>query len=162
MKPTHALSIMQPWAGAIVHGPKRIENRTWRPLQLKDGPFAIWIHASAKPDRDAIELPTPVLWHWIEGRDRWSADTLPAWGLTCGAIIGAAVVYSVRDRVDDLPEGQAEWWAGPLAWVLRDVVALQEPVRASGRLSLWRPTPEVQAACIERLPDGWPVGGRVR
>ena len=154
MKPTHALSIMQPWAGAIVHGPKRIENRTWRPFQLKDGPFAIWIHASAKPDRASLDRPTPALHSWGVWSDavRFSS---PAWGLTCGAIIGAAVVYSVRDRVDDLPEGQEEWWAGPLAWVLCDRVALREPVRASGRLSLWRPTPEVQAACIERLPDGW-------
>jgi hypothetical protein len=102
---------MQPWASAIVDGPKRIENRTWRPFQLRDGPFAIWIHASAKPDRDAIELPTPALWHWIEGRDRWSADTLPDWGLPCGAIIGAAVVEDVRDGLDRLPDGQEDNWA---------------------------------------------------
>jgi hypothetical protein len=154
MKPTHALSIMQPWAGAIVHGLKRIENRTWRPFQLKDGPFAIWIHASAKPDAEAIVHPPLALLRFGQAADgvRFAS---PAWGLTCGAIIGAAVVEDVRNGLDRLPEGQEEWWAGPLAWVLRDVVALREPVRASGRLSLWRPTPEVQAACIERLPDGW-------
>jgi len=27
----NALSIREPWASAIVHGEKRIENRTWAP-----------------------------------------------------------------------------------------------------------------------------------
>jgi hypothetical protein len=150
MKPTHALSIMQPWAGAIVHGPKRIENRTWRPFQLKDGPFAIWIHASAKPDRNP---DGDAIWQWLELRRTMGAPISNTWGLPCGAIVGAAVVEQVIDRRP--ADSQARWWNGPLAWVLRDVVPLRHPVKASGRLSLWRPTPEVQAACIERLPDGW-------
>jgi hypothetical protein len=154
--PEHALSVMQPWASAIVHGSKRIENRTWRPFQLKDGPFAIWIHASAKPDRASLDHPTPALHSWGV-RSRTVRFSSPAWGLTCGAIIGAAVVEDVRDGLDRLPDGQEGWWAGPLAWVLRGVVALDEPVRASGRLGLWRPTPEIQAACVARLPGGWHV-----
>ncbi len=147
--PTHALSIMQPWASAIVVGSKRIGNRTWRPFQIKDGPFAIWIHASAKPDRDpdgdAIE-------QFLEMRI--GGAFAPPWGLSCGAIIGAAVVERV---IDERPAdyAQSRWWVGPLAWVLRDVVALHHPVKARGRLSLWRPTPEVQAACVERLPSQW-------
>lgn len=29
--PTHALTLWRPWAWAIIHGPKRVENRTWKP-----------------------------------------------------------------------------------------------------------------------------------
>lgn len=162
--PTHALSIRQPWASAIVHGSKRIENRTWRPTaQLLVGPFPIWIHASS------LEKPVPEEHGAIAAFQRSPAgltalrqglkptDPVPlAWSsLPTRSIIGAAIVERVVGPLDQLPPGQEQWWAGPLAWVLRDVVALSEPVRASGRLSLWRPTPEVQAACVARLPAGW-------
>lgn len=155
--PTHALSIQQPWASAIVHGPKRLENRTWMPvIQLRTGPFPIWIHASkaiqdierwehAGLDQFAADHPELG---WWETDARWK--TAPT-----SVILGAVVVDRVIGEHDPVPPDQQVWWAGPLAWVLRDVVALSEPVRASGRLSLWRPTPEVQAACVERLPAGW-------
>lgn len=152
MIPTHALSIRQPWASAIVFGEKRIENRTWRPHQILSGPFAIWIHASG-----TIEEIHP---HEHAGLDEFRrAHPELRWPDFCkwvlaptSVILGAAVVDRV---VEAPPAGQESWWAGPLAWVLRDVVPLSEPVRASGRLSLWRPAPEVQAACVERLPAGW-------
>jgi hypothetical protein len=144
--PTHALSIRQPWADAIIYGPKRIENRTWKPTaQLLVGPFPIWIHASGCLDPVPFDA-CPALDEFLAGRRQLKV-------LSC--IIGAAVVERVALGRFEIAPDQHEWWAGPLAWVLRDVVALREPVRASGRLSLWRPTPEVQAACIERLPDGW-------
>lgn len=162
--PTHALSIRQPWASAIVFGQKRIENRTWRPTaQLQSGPFAMWIHAGGFDD------PVPLnhsgisdFWYSGDSMAAMRQGRLPTEGvaqrwssLPTRCIIGAAVVSHVAGPLDRLPPDQERWWAGPLAWVLRDVVALSEPVRASGRLSLWRPTPEVQEACVERLSAGW-------
>jgi len=43
------LTIIQPWAAAIALGPKRIENRTWRPSNRMLGEF-IAIHAGKKVD----------------------------------------------------------------------------------------------------------------
>lgn len=144
--PTHAISVRQPWADAIVFGPKRIENRTWRPTaQLLVGPFPVWIHASGSADPVSAGV-SAALDEFLQGRGR---------PIFLGCIIGAAVVERVAASQSDVDTDQRGWWAGPLAWVLRDVVALSEPVRASGRLSLWRPTPEVQKACLARLPTGW-------
>ena len=44
--PLRGLTVRQPWASAIVHGPKRIENRDWKPTR-KTVPVPGWfaIHA---------------------------------------------------------------------------------------------------------------------
>jgi hypothetical protein len=52
-----ALSICQPWAWAIVHGYKTVENRTWRPDYA--GPLVI--HAS----RSGRYLARPDLWEHL-------------------------------------------------------------------------------------------------
>ncbi|MBR8638680.1 ASCH domain-containing protein [Streptomyces tuirus] len=47
-----ALTIRQPWAGAIAHQTKRVENRSWK-LPAKHEGARILIHAGAEPDRNA-------------------------------------------------------------------------------------------------------------
>ena len=49
--PQPALSVRQPWAWALLHGGKTIENRTWR----RHYRGRIWIHASGRENRDAVE-----------------------------------------------------------------------------------------------------------
>lgn len=135
MIPTHALSVRQPWASAIVFGEKRIENRTWRPTaQLQSGPFAMWIHASG------FDNPVPTFHDGIatfagspafvaavrQGRHAAEPVNRMWANLPTRCIIGAAIVERV---VEAPPPGQLVWWAGPLAWVLREVVPLAEPVR---------------------------------
>jgi hypothetical protein len=46
MRPTHALSLKQPWATLLVHGRKSIEVRNW-PTPRRG---RIYIHAAAVPD----------------------------------------------------------------------------------------------------------------
>ena len=49
MKPTHALSIRQPWADCILLGGKDIENRTWK-LPARFEGSRIYVHAGKATD----------------------------------------------------------------------------------------------------------------
>jgi hypothetical protein len=114
-----ALTLWQPWAYAVADLGKRLENRTWTPPALLVGErFAI--HAGARLDRAAMEL--------LElKRDQ----------LVFGAIVATAVYAKHVDHVDQVTEGQRQWWRGPLAWVLEDVHVLHTPVPTRGWQKLW-------------------------
>lgn len=62
------LSVRQPWASLIVHGPKRVENRTWRTDYR--GPLLIHAAKSRKslwPGADSIEGLPPLAFGAIIG-----------------------------------------------------------------------------------------------
>lgn len=123
-----ALTIRQPWAGAIAYQTKRVENRTWK-LSAKHHGARILIHAGAQRDRHAqvygehldvysavVAVATITGCHWSE---EWQC---------CG------------------------YWAFENAyhWTLDDVIALPEPIPASGRLGIWTPPPALVAAVLEQ------------
>ena len=117
-----ALSVRPPWAWAIAHAKKRIENRSW-PTSYR-GPLAI--HASQNFSRsETAELER------IVGR---KVD--PALFIR-GAFVALADLVDVvaADSVDPSP-----WLCGPYAWLLKAVRPLSVAIPASGRLGLWRPT----------------------
>jgi hypothetical protein len=109
------LSIKQPWADAIVHCGKDIENRSW-PTSYR-GP--VLIHASKSDD---------LLWR--EGRflSRYGA-CLPEQRRR-GGIIGIAEI------VDCVTESESPWFDGPFGFVLANTRPLPfTPLR--GRLGLF-------------------------
>ncbi|MFJ7297639.1 ASCH domain-containing protein [Streptomyces collinus] len=120
-----ALTIRQPWAGAIAHQTKRVENRTWK-LPAKHHGARILIHAGAQPDRHAQ----------VHGEhlDVYSAVVAVATITGCHFDNGNQVCCS--------------YWAQPnlYHWELADVVALSKPVPAKGALGFWTPTDDVLAA----------------
>lgn len=122
------LTIRQPWADAIVHGTKRIENRTWWVSTL---PMHLLLHAAAGVDRAAV-LP---IGEYVPG-DR-----------VTGAILGVATLTEVHDPDWCSPWGEPD----ALHWVLDDVHALPEPVPYKGSLGLWRPTPELLTSVTAQL-----------
>lgn len=125
-----ALTIRQPWAGAIVHQTKRVENRTWRLPAAMHG-ARILIHAGAQLDPNAT----------IYG---------PNLGVY-GAIIGAATLIGCHYDTGRQP-CCSEWaFTGTYHWTLDDVVALPEPVPAKGALSFWTPSPDVLDAVTRQL-----------
>lgn len=166
-----ALTIHQPWPYLMLVDPcvtgemnverKRVENRTRRPpaslAPTREGPgepFAI--HASAKPDRAAIEdlerrgYILPGAWPLavdVPIGERSSA--------CCGAVLGVARVERVveQDRWEArLPGGQLRWWIGPCGWLLCDVVALPTPVPCKGQQGHgWRLSEDVE----EMVVEGW-------
>lgn len=124
-----ALTIKQPWADAITHGTKRVENRTWNTNYR--GP--ILIHAGAAYDKTAI-----VYGHQPNVRS---------------AIIATADITDCH--FDTGAEPCCSEWAhsGVYHWQLANVRPLAEPVPCNGRLGLWTPMQEVQDTVRAQLAE---------
>ena len=112
------LTIWQPWASLIVHGPKRIENRTRKPWSRLHGQL-IGIHAGARIDTDTES-------------DYATRYQLPA-PLPHGALLGVARIIGTVEKSDD------PWFFGPVGIKLADVVAFSSPVPMRGAQSYWSP-----------------------
>jgi hypothetical protein len=151
-----ALSLTQPWAWLMVHGPKRIENRPWNaPRAIIGQRFAL--HAALSWDAEAHEdvleeVYGPVPPGYPEVRA----------GFAAGAIIGLATL----DRVVQLTSGliptahelaqvepdQRRWFFGPYGFVLSGMTALRGPVRCKGSLSFWTVPPDLELEIRQLLP----------
>lgn len=168
-----ALTLIPPWAHAVAHWGKRVENRSWAPprgllgkqiaihsgkspwRQRKNGEWAI--NEGALEDvREAIrfcekasagEVPNPTTAKWIH--ERCSA-------VLCVATV-AGWVHEDGYRALNRPERFASrtdtgpWFVGPYGWVLSDVVALPEPVPCSGKQGVWSLPADVDAAVRAQL-----------
>ena len=123
--PTIALSVRQPWAWAIIHGGKDIENRSWRsdnPGVRFRGDFCV--HAASGMTKAEYED---------------AADTMAFLGVECpppaellrGGIIGVA---TVADIVTDHASG---WFFGPKGLLLTRARAV-EFVGVGGQLGFFK------------------------
>jgi len=152
------LTVQQPWAWAIIHGDKRIENRTqlWR----YRGPVAI--HAGVRlSDRGMADPRIQAAAHAVEGRGL-VPDVDPLSPLVFGAIIG---VVDIADA--HLAAGCCAPW-GETAYpehggrVRRDVVhlvlenprVLPEPLACRGALGLWTLPEDIAGRCRELIGQG--------
>jgi len=115
-----ALSVRPPWAWAIAHANKRIENRTW-PTSYR-GPVAI--HASQAFSRSETAELVRILGY----------DPDPAL-FTRGAFVA---VVDLADVVKAESIEPSPWLCGPYAWLLENVRPLRVDIPATGRLGLWR------------------------
>jgi hypothetical protein len=136
-----ALSIRQPWAWAILHAGKRLENRDWKGCAYR-GP--ILIHASKGVgtleefgsavddvlDRVPDEDEAAFLAMFDEARGRVRPGRIERGGIVGRARIDG-VIASARDldtygepRAQFWREEQHLWYAGGFALVLADVEAL--------------------------------------
>lgn len=124
-----ALTIKQPWAGAIVHQTKRVENRTWKLPAAHEG-ARILIHAAAQPDK----------WAVVYG------PNLDVYG----AIVGLATITGCHWSDDGRCCGP--WgFENSYHWTLADVTVLPDPVPAKGALGFWTPPADVLAAVEQQL-----------
>lgn len=145
-----ALTVQQPWAWAIVHGGKDVENRvqawTYR------GPLAI--HAGlAKPEKDNLASVAHRVAHGTE---------VPT-ELKFGAIIGIVDLvdvhvssYAARPKpVPCCPSVWAQFAEAPTKPVVHLVLerprALARPIPARGRLGLWTPDEKLLAQIREQV-----------
>jgi hypothetical protein len=106
------ISIRQPWAWLIVHGSKRIENRTWRTNYR--GP--ILIHASSGMTRAEYESALEFM---SDHNLLLSGFPPRPERLERGGIIGRAQV------VDCISGSSDPWFMGPYGHVLADVQPLE-------------------------------------
>lgn len=137
-----AITLHQPFAGLIVYGPKRIENRTWRPHYLSIG-ARLAIHAGMT--NAAVSEKVEAHIYKVKPTDMKAA-------FTNGAILGDAEFAGVAHHADQLPEDQREWFIGPIAWILRDVRALPFPIPCKGAQGLW----DIPYEALREL-DEWSV-----
>jgi hypothetical protein len=131
-----AITVRQPWAHAILHLGKNIENRSW-PTHHR-GPLLI--HAGTR------RLPNPreMLAEYMNRAP--SEESLR--DLPCGCIVG------VVDLVDCVRNSKSKWadreqWH----WVLQKPRPLN-PVKCKGRLGLWMPSPGILRALPNSLHKG--------
>lgn len=156
--PLRALTILQPWAHLIVHGAKRVENRTWEPtarglrvgdylalhagrsvdLSSWDGAYETMPNTEPRALGDLVERGTFTV---PERARRELVRTL----VPLGAVVGVARLAGVeREAPADDP-----YWCGPWGWRLGEVVAI-EPVPCSGAQGLWALPPDVLATVRAR------------
>ncbi len=129
-----AVTVRQPWAWAIAHGHKKIENRTWAP-DLQPGELLAIHAADQAPTRSDLELLARVL-----GRPVPPPAELPRGGVV-------AVVRYLR-TVDS---SASPCFAGPLGWVLVDPVVVDPPVPCPGRQRVWSLPRDVAEQVLARI-----------
>lgn len=119
-----ALSVQQPWAWAIIHGGKIIENRPRR-THIRE---TIAIHASAQPRREwrfpPRSLKPPPSDEWV-----------------LGAIIGFA------DLIGCVEEHRSKWFEGPFGYVLANPRPLRTPIPCKGALGFWKVPSQIARRC---------------
>lgn len=153
-----ALTLRQPWAYAVTHLGKRVENRTRRPPDSLLG-RDIAIHAGLGTEDVISYLRTAGLW-----RDPPTDPEHPfAEPYPRGAIVAVARVraYEDDDGVGLMVEGDyvreeeilsSPWYTGPIGILLADVRVLTEPVPCRGMQGYWPVPADVEAAVLARLP----------
>ncbi|QGZ37233.1 hypothetical protein GH266_05055 [Stappia indica] len=141
--PDLALSVRQPWAWAIIHAGKDIENRSWQAINrglLMRG--RVCVHAAKGMTRSEYED---------------AADFMASIGVECpppaellrGGIIG---VVDVVDVVDVVKQHESPWFFGPRGLVLESARAVPF-VPAVGALGYFRWSPG--DASIVPAPAKW-------
>lgn len=112
------LTLRQPWAWAVIHAGKDVENRSWTPRE----PFRLLVHAGKGTDRDGFAFLS-----------RLGIDP-PAAAREGGRIVGAV---DVTGWVRDSPSR----WAipGQWHWQLARPVPVARPLPCTGRLTLFPP-----------------------
>lgn len=106
--PRRALSIRQPWAWAILHAGKDVENRSWKSSSIdygECGRFAI--HAGKGLTREEYDA---------------AADSLASLGVRCppaAELLRGGIVGSV-EIIDYVREFPSRWFAGPTGLLLRN------------------------------------------
>lgn len=129
-----ALTLWQPWAYAVAHLGKDVENRQWKPWAGIIGQ-RIAIHASKRwVKRDMEAWCASLVIHGL-------AEELPLAALAeqCGKVVATARVTEIVEASDSV------WFTGPYGWVLADVAVLKTPIACRGAQGMWDLPPDVFA-----------------
>lgn len=134
-----ALTVLQPYAAAIAHATKRIENRGWKPPASVIGQ-RIAIHAGMKPVPGSFTCLKP-------SAEVMFRDARPHFDVL-GAIVATAVVTGFIESSSEAPSFiQHERWfvPGNYGWILDDVKTLRQPIPCKGFQKLWNVSPYIEA-----------------
>lgn len=127
-----AITIHPVWAWAIVHGHKRVENRTWQ-TQYR-GPLLIHASAESRAAKQSDETARAAL-------ARLGVE-VPA-QVPTGAIVGGVEISDVVKHQSD-QRARQPLATGPWCWILDNPWAFANPVPARGYQTFF----EVDAAIL--------------
>lgn len=136
--PLKAISIRQPWAWAIVHAGKNIENRDW-PTRYR-GP--VCIHAAKGMGKDEYAVAADFITRTLgrapsqEWLDRWHGVCAAPYRLERGGIIG---VVEIVDCTTGTIFQKSPWFFGRYGFVLRNARSVPFiPVKGALGFFDWR------------------------
>lgn len=183
--PDKALSVLEPWAWAIVAngGWKSVENRTWSTAYR--GPLALHASSARRGEdyfinfENLIDTIDPAIFKEIDDPRINRQNQVFRYGCILGVVDLVDVIAwkasksgpSFRDAC--FAAGHRAWyesrrteprhWAdgeSGYCWLLGDVVQFAQPIPAKGALNLWKLQPDLAAkvaAALTRGPHGSPV-----
>ncbi len=117
MEELKAISINQPWAWAILHGGKDIENRDWHTNFRGD----VLVHAGLRFDREGLMFVEEQCGFEIPPEDR-----------PRGAVLGIIEIY------DCVTESDSPWFFGKYGFALRNPRPI-DPRPCKGALGFFKP-----------------------
>lgn len=143
-----ALTVRQPWAWAIMHGGKDVENRSRNIAGSYRGPVAITAGLAFDPDGQCEVA------RLTETTGPWPYD-----GFDFGAVLGVVILGDVHRSFDcwelDSPKRtRCSPWAiddSPWHLILANPRPLPKPIPVKGRLGLWTLPVDVAAQVEEAL-----------
>ncbi|MEU5322963.1 hypothetical protein AB0G67_40365 [Streptomyces sp. NPDC021056] len=142
-----ALTVRQPYADAIAHGAKPVENRT-RPLPPRYAGVPVLLHAAKDPHATSI---TATDLAEVTGAD------ITAWTDTRSAIL-AQIRFRGSHLSSDTtwccrPWGQVPTRIQPVVWhwEIDQVILLDQPVPATGVLGFWNVRDDVLDAVQQQI-----------
>lgn len=143
-----ALTLHQPWAWAMAHGYKTIENRSWAPPEWLIGcDFAL--HAAKKYDKKGHAF----LQKHLEPADLKRMPERKR--LHSGCIVAVARLDAVVDDYEAaaarVGEHEARWFLGQQGWMLGHIRRLWRPVPCRGYQGLWTMDFDVERAIADQL-----------
>ena len=146
---THRLrarTILQPWAHLIMHGAKRIENRTWAPtvrglvvgvyFALHAGMRIDLAHWACSYKMMPTTEPAPLrtlLERVVHTTPAREARAIAGESIPLGAVVGVARLAVIEDRA---PLAGDPCWFGPWGWRIDEVTAI-DPMPRKGALGVW-------------------------
>lgn len=141
-----ALSIKQPWAHAILHLGKDIENRDWQ-TSFRG---TIAVHASKGMTKDEFtEYRMFVLNNFDRILSQKERDltvlSLPFDAYKRGAIVGTVEIYGC------VSIHASPWFSGRYGFVLGNPKVLEKPIPCKGALKFWEVPKDIEAQILEQI-----------
>lgn len=150
------LTLMQPWAHAVIAEGKPVENRTWRPW-CPIGTY-LAIHAGKTYDIDGEHWIASALGRQLPPRKHHDTGAIVGVARLAAVVEGGvldAKVVAGRLPATMEPGGPGwDWYCGPKGWVLDEVVKLPKPLPCKGAQGLWRVPDDV----LPLLRKQWALG----
>jgi hypothetical protein len=132
-----AISVRPPWAWAILHANKDVENRTWK-TNMRG---TIAIHASQTMNRSYYEAAVKEIKKAAPG-----AKVPPYEAIVQGAIIGLVDVVGCEEH------SNSKWHvANHYGFVLAKPRSLREPIPCKGRLNFWEVPDDIARRILQEL-----------